>query len=1058
MAANRFYKPTQWTPNFKPLELPVNMMAKVLTERQHRFDVNSAMLDQNLAWLDKINSMEGFDRDVHNALVDEYQSTAENIASLYEGDLSKAGNELRKFKRQIARDFAPTGVAHALNASYTNYVEAAKSLKDRLEQNKINDADYWFSLDRLKKDYEETGIGLREKPTDKYSVFSPKEVPDRVDINGLLAEFTKGWKADEGPIEYRDGKFWYVTDQVKEVTKPEVYQAAYQYLLKTPGVSGMMQRDFLYSNLDPSTGGSVMEANQNQWAEESMIELDFIKSQAEELRAAGDWKTLKTYLNANGAVTDTSIKNINKWTDNDQKAYEDFVKVIDEKENAITSNPGDEYWADYADNWVSGFINPWAEKVSFRQVTRKRTADWVEQANYKHRLAQQRSLKNWSRQVALEQWKRDEEKIPVPIFDLQTKYLNIKDEEGKDETTILNNVAGYNSTIDYAKKGMLRNIFDAAHQNEFNVYPGVDFGEDAYSNKNNKVFEEWSKGLMEEITTEDILTNSYKIKNMADRYGVDYSVIRDAAVAIDRAQSNIDLLNQKNDLIEEMALKASGISSTDIERYRNKDENVQAGEKLLMSSYNEFMGKVREGIEDKWNNPGWMRSWKSPETRKIKMQAELDALSTQLPYEDYVKAMTGHESTTLGTLNPLGKNINHTIYKLANKISDTNYMPIWKKNEILAVADNNSDEYMDISQLFIEDAGTWNDFDQGYRQWYDDRREISNKIAKSKKELFKKYADRDISIVVSERLYGPEWKEKFDINKEATNEWFKKPETLQNVKLLSIETGKTGTIADHMTNKKIVGKTLANKIKSGEYTWEADNVLSSEITAWNFNGNYYVPVKILDDKGNYAGKTVEFIMDWSQVPSTITDGFMNSPEVKESRYWMDGYRRNLPHRDFTVQNHLYPNKPTTVRITYGNGDSPEEIYTSGSYSISEYDPVKGRYETKLYESKAGSDKIRTTMAKVNLYNELMSYGTPQVAAVRGAEIMLNADVGNETDIMNQLRRAGVSPIAAASILGYVQKETKYRKQPVDPFDLLNADPSAEDELMNLIKMMNPSSF
>ena len=109
MAVNRYFRRTPYEGSF--YTPPVDLIATQLEYAQRKYDENYAIAQEIKSnFIDSLPQ----DRKAANEIQDRYNSTIDGIVSQYNGDYSKAGQDLNNFLYQLKKEYNPGGKAHAI--------------------------------------------------------------------------------------------------------------------------------------------------------------------------------------------------------------------------------------------------------------------------------------------------------------------------------------------------------------------------------------------------------------------------------------------------------------------------------------------------------------------------------------------------------------------------------------------------------------------------------------------------------------------------------------------------------------------------------------------------------------------------------------------------------------------------------------------------------------------------------------------------------------------------------------------------------------------------------
>ena len=201
---------------FKP---NLELINQSLAARQGKYDTNLATMKGLKAKIGDVPTIEGYDRDRYHQKVQEYDADIDRLKGLYNGDLSRADNELDDFTRKLSDDFGRHGEFNAMQQNYNAYVANAKSLAERRNKNEISEAQY-AELSRRLKAYQLVGIG---KDAKNWNSWNTLNLTDRIDKDKFLKEFveikekekqTQGWYRDKneaGKLIWRKNEHEYIS-------------------------------------------------------------------------------------------------------------------------------------------------------------------------------------------------------------------------------------------------------------------------------------------------------------------------------------------------------------------------------------------------------------------------------------------------------------------------------------------------------------------------------------------------------------------------------------------------------------------------------------------------------------------------------------------------------------------------------------------------------------------------------------------------------------------------------------------------------------------------------
>lgn len=203
---------------FDFLKPPIQAIAIAAESRQRQFDENEGKIDDILSR--SIEALE-VDRPRANTILQEYRTQIDEIIGNVDGDLSRAGNQLRKLTNQITRDFNPGGEAHAIQANkllFTDYLD--RNRKNLNKKDGIRGFQLNMAHDFILGNFEGTGFN---PSTGTFNQIDLPEINPHIDLNNRAldtAEKIVPTVIEQG-YEFVDGQWIRKVNGKTEILTPE---------------------------------------------------------------------------------------------------------------------------------------------------------------------------------------------------------------------------------------------------------------------------------------------------------------------------------------------------------------------------------------------------------------------------------------------------------------------------------------------------------------------------------------------------------------------------------------------------------------------------------------------------------------------------------------------------------------------------------------------------------------------------------------------------------------------------------------------------------------------
>jgi hypothetical protein len=343
---------------FKP---NLDLINQSLAARQGKHDTNLATMKGLKAKIGDVNTIEGYDQDRYHQKVQEYDTDIDKLKGLYNGDLSRADNELDDFTRKLSDDFGRHGEFNAMQQNYNSYAANAKSLAERRNKNEISEAQY-AELSRRLKAYQPVGIG---KDAKNWNGWNTLNLTDRIDKDKFLLDFvaikekekeSQGWYRDKNEA----GKLIWRKNEHEYIGYDDLLAEGKQALQNKLKETGEIEYEYKY-HLD-QTGEPSVAAYQTRY----------------QVVADKTNEKLRKISTLSGAELQTELKTlypdlkVTGLDDATTKQYKDHaIKALTEKANQYqTKLDESKQWNDmtvkglhrqqWEEDWLTGITHPYA--------------------------------------------------------------------------------------------------------------------------------------------------------------------------------------------------------------------------------------------------------------------------------------------------------------------------------------------------------------------------------------------------------------------------------------------------------------------------------------------------------------------------------------------------------------------------------------------------------------------------------------------------------------------------------------------------------------------------
>jgi hypothetical protein len=264
---------TQFTPLTFDLYKPdVGVMASLAEGLQKRYDANFEAAESLRNTL--INSLPQ-DRIRANEKQAEYSKKIDNVVAAYNGDYSQATKDLYRLKKEIERDFAPGGEAHAIQTNYLTYVDWDKRQKERVAKEQVSSSDLTMANDYFMKSFKGTKL-------DEYGIYSKinlQEVANTVNIDKIVRDVAASMKPEKietGNTVFKDGLKIDITSAKEGVSYERLSPSLKLALSSDPNISNYFSQKMLFSGADPSLARTYLE----QYADARAKDLSYLSTKS----------------------------------------------------------------------------------------------------------------------------------------------------------------------------------------------------------------------------------------------------------------------------------------------------------------------------------------------------------------------------------------------------------------------------------------------------------------------------------------------------------------------------------------------------------------------------------------------------------------------------------------------------------------------------------------------------------------------------------------------------------------------------------------------------------
>lgn len=262
---------TQFTPLTFDLYKPdVGVMASLAEGLQKRYDANFEAAESLRNTL--INSLPQ-DRIRANEKQAEYSKKIDNVVAAYNGDYSQATKDLYRLKKEIERDFAPGGEAHAIQTNYLTYVDWDKRQKERVAKGEVASSD----LNMASNYFMNSFAGTKPDEYGVYSKLNVQELAKTVDMDKIVRDVAatmKPEKIETGNTVFKDGLKIDITSAQEGVSYERLSPSLKLALSANPDVANYFSQKMLFSGADPSLARTYLE----QYADARAKDLSYLST------------------------------------------------------------------------------------------------------------------------------------------------------------------------------------------------------------------------------------------------------------------------------------------------------------------------------------------------------------------------------------------------------------------------------------------------------------------------------------------------------------------------------------------------------------------------------------------------------------------------------------------------------------------------------------------------------------------------------------------------------------------------------------------------------------
>jgi hypothetical protein len=264
---------TQFTPLTFDLYKPdVGVMASLAEGLQKRYDANFEAAESLRNTL--INSLPQ-DRIRANEKQAEYSKKIDNVVAAYNGDYSQATKDLYRLKKEIERDFAPGGEAHAIQTNYLTYVDWDKRQKERVAKEQVSSSDLTAATNYFMNSF----AGTKSDEYGVYSKINLQEVANTVNIDKIVRDVAAGMKPEKierGNTVFKNGLKIDIVEAQEGVSYERLSPSLKLALSSDPNIANYFSQKMLFSGADPSLARTYLE----QYADARAKDLSYLSTKS----------------------------------------------------------------------------------------------------------------------------------------------------------------------------------------------------------------------------------------------------------------------------------------------------------------------------------------------------------------------------------------------------------------------------------------------------------------------------------------------------------------------------------------------------------------------------------------------------------------------------------------------------------------------------------------------------------------------------------------------------------------------------------------------------------
>lgn len=241
---------------FKPNTALLN---EALAGKQLDYDTKLAAYSTIKAKVDEVNALEGYDKDRHSEISDDYHTKVDEIMGLYGGDLTKGTAELAALTKRVGKDFGIYGEMTALKSRYDGYTANNKEITERLKKGEVTEVQA-YGLRKALKDTSAIGIGTDMA---NWNPWGEVKLINAVNRPELLEKYIKDFKADS-QAKWGQGSTRYSPAGVLEwrkpsgewVTEESIHKGGQALLATELERTGEMKAEWVYEQEVRGGGGT----------------------------------------------------------------------------------------------------------------------------------------------------------------------------------------------------------------------------------------------------------------------------------------------------------------------------------------------------------------------------------------------------------------------------------------------------------------------------------------------------------------------------------------------------------------------------------------------------------------------------------------------------------------------------------------------------------------------------------------------------------------------------------------------------------------------------------